>query len=92
MGIEIGKYWFSEHYERQPADSPVDFVSRDGATILEVQAKPQGMRGLYSGLVQLAVSLSQRPEVRTGVIIMDGSRISAERIPSQLIDVLPRIN
>ncbi|MDB4533159.1 hypothetical protein N9248_02515 [bacterium] len=83
LGSEIDEHWFSEHYQHEPADSPVDFVSRDGATILEVQAKPQGMRGLYSGLMQLAVSLSQRPEARTGVLVMDGSRISKERISNE---------
>jgi len=83
LDSEIDEHWFSEHYRHEPADSPVDFVSRDGATILEVQAKPQGMRGLYSGLMQLAVSLSQRPDARRGVLVMDGSRISKERIAKE---------
>jgi hypothetical protein len=87
LGSKIDESWFSEHYQHEPADSPVDFVSRDGATIIEVKAMPQGMRGMYTGLMQLAVSLSQRPEARMGVLIIDGSRISQERISSEWVQL-----
>ena len=74
---------FSDQFQDEPADSSVDFVSHDGSTILEVQAKPQGIRGMYTGLMQLALGLSQRPESHLGVLVIDSSRISKERLTSE---------
>lgn len=72
--------WFSEFFTAEHSDCAVDFVSRDRSTILEVQSKPQGMRGMYSGLLQVASELDRRPEANLGCLAINTTRIASERV------------
>jgi hypothetical protein len=58
----------------------VDYVARDGRTVVEVKKAPQGTRGLYSGAMQLALSLSNQPEIERACLVLMISRLSMDRL------------
>lgn len=61
----------------------VDYVSRDGTTAVEVRQSASGSRGLYAGLLGLAIFLQQRPEVERGCLVLLGSRFSLDRVKEE---------
>jgi hypothetical protein len=61
----------------------IDFASRDGRTVVDVQLSPQGMRGVYAGLMSLGLFLSRAPSVSRGYLLLDASRLSKERLLRQ---------
>src|SRR5438128_710237 len=58
----------------------IEFASRDGRTVVNVQLRPQGMRGVYAGLMSLGLFLSRVPSVNRGCLLLDATRLSKERL------------
>lgn len=58
----------------------VDYISRDGRTVVDVQKAAQGIRGLYSGVMQLALLLTDRPEIHRACLVLIASRLSMDRV------------
>jgi len=72
--------WWDREFQPAPSDSGVDFVSRDGNLLIEVQIKPQGMRGFYAGVMRLALELESRPDAERGCLVIDASNLSFKRL------------
>lgn len=76
---EVQIRWERE-FEPAPASSGVDFVSRDGRILIELQDKPQGMRGFYAGVMRLALELDRRPDAEIGCLVIQASKLSMSRL------------
>lgn len=75
--------WWQREFSPTRAGEPIDYVARDGRTVVEVQKAPQGTRGLYSSVMQLALSLSNRPEIERACLVLMVSRLSMDRLRSE---------
>ena len=74
--------WWSKEF-LAPPNGNVDFISRDGLTAVEVLKSVSGSRGIYAGLMDLAIFLVQRPDIEKGCLVVLGSRLSFERIKEE---------
>ena len=75
------QWWMNEFSATRSGH--VDYISRDGMTAVEVRRSASGSRGLYAGLMGLAIFLQQRPEVERGCLVLLGSRLSLERVKEE---------
>ena len=53
---------------------------RDGRAVVKVEKSLQGTRGLYSGAMELALFLSDRPEIDRACLVLTTSRLSMDRL------------
>jgi len=67
----------------RPAEGPVDYLSRDGKTAVEVQRATNGTRGLYSAVMQLATYLEQNPSVEQVCLVLNLTRMSLSRLKEE---------
>lgn len=72
--------WWEREFQSAPSDSGVDFISRDGNLLIELQVKPQGMRGFYAGVMRLALELQSWPDAERGCLIIEASNLSLKRL------------
>ena len=74
------KEWWEHEFKSVSSPSSIDFMSRDGTLLLEVQRKPQGMRGFYAGTLRLAIELERYRNAETACLIIDASNLSLKRL------------
>ena len=75
--------WWDEHF--LPAGKARDdrFLSRDGTAVVEVQQSPQGLRGLYAGVVRLALAVERDPTLKRACLVVDTTDLSLDRLQSE---------
>ena len=73
-------WWLAEF---SPADGPMDYLSRDGKTAVEVQRAIYGSRGLYSAVLQLAIYLEQNSSVEQVCLVLNRTRMSLSRLKEE---------
>lgn len=74
-------WWLSEF---SPAGGgPVDYLSRNGRTAVEVRQSTFGSRGLYSAVMQLAIYLEQNPGVERACLVLSRTRMSLPRLQEE---------
>lgn len=81
----------STHLDTEDASDFV-FENTDGLVIVEVKNSSEGVRGLYNGLMELAVALSRRPEARRAYLVLQNPRISSDRLRQEWKAVSSVIN
>ena len=72
--------WWEQEFHPVKGQEGIDFVSQDGKTVVDVQLGPQGMRGVYAGLMSLGLFLARVPSVNRGCLIIEANRLSKERL------------
>jgi DNA-binding transcriptional ArsR family regulator len=75
--------WWKRHFDPAPKSSHVDFVSRDGQSIVEIKGKPQGTRGLYEATLQLAIEINRSNRVRHAYLVLNARPLTLDRIMSE---------
>jgi hypothetical protein len=71
--------WWREEFTPLSGDADLGYIARDGRTAVEVK-NATGIRGLYSVAMQLALSLSDRPEIKQACLVLRISRLSMDRV------------
>lgn len=64
-------------------DDRIDYVSDDHRTVIELKQSSPGVRGLRTGLLQLARFLDEHPSVERGCLLLNRSRLSRERLQEE---------
>ena len=72
--------WWLQEFSPHRGVHKVDYVSRDGKTLVGIQRQPMGVRGLRNGAMRLALSITGRPEIKQACLVLVGSRLSRERL------------
>jgi hypothetical protein len=72
--------WWQDQFSPLKGGEPVDYIARDGRTVVKVPKAPQGTRGLYSGVMELALFLSDRPEIDRACLVLTSARLSMDRL------------
>jgi DNA-binding MarR family transcriptional regulator len=75
--------WWDEHFLPHGKAKDSDFVSRDGTTIVEVKKRLQGLRGLYAGVMELALALNRNPVLKRACLVIDATDVSLNRLQSE---------
>lgn len=74
-------WWLAEF---SPAGGgPVDYLSRDGKTAVELQQATYGRRGLYSAVMQLSIFLERNPSVEKACLVLSRTRMSLPRLQEE---------
>ena len=72
--------WWRDEF-RPANDLPgIDHVSRDGKTVVKIDRHPQGMRGVYAGIMRLSLFVAQEPSVRRACFIINAAGLSRDRL------------
>lgn len=79
--------WWQQEFSSPERGEPVDYIARDGRTVVEVQKGAQGTRGLYSGVMQLALLLADRPEIKRACLVLMTSRLSMDRVRHEWMNI-----
>lgn len=79
--------WWQQEFSPSERDDPVDYIARDGRTVVQVQKAPQGTRGLYNGVMQLALLLSDRPEIKRACLVLMIPRLSMDRVRHEWMNI-----
>jgi hypothetical protein len=58
----------------------VDYQSRDGKWVANLEKKIQGVRAFYSAVMRLVIYLERNPAVEKGCVVLRGTRMSRERV------------
>jgi hypothetical protein len=80
MDQQIHDTWWRDEFSPLKQGGFGGYVSTNGRIVIEVQRAPQGARGLYSGMMQLALLAADRPEVDTACLVLIVSRLSMDRL------------
>src|SRR5438552_18803940 len=75
--------WWKEEFIPGSGPRELDYVSRDRTTIIEVKESPQGLRGLYSGVMQLALAVEKEPAVEQACLVIYVEGLSLERLKTE---------
>ena len=79
--------WWQHEFFPPKAGEAVDYVSRNGRIVVEVQKAPQGTRGLYGGVMQLALFLADRPDIERACLVLMISRLSMDRLRREWMNI-----
>ncbi|NQT36314.1 MAG: hypothetical protein HQ581_02430 [Planctomycetes bacterium] len=80
MAASITDRWWQKEFSPERGRHDIDFVSRDGSVVVELQVKANGIRSLYAGLMKLAVYLAENPSTQRGCLVLIRTRISPVRL------------
>ncbi len=72
--------WWQNQFSPPKSGETVDYISRNGQRVVKVQKAAQGTRGLYSGTMELALFLSDRPEIERACLVLMIPRLSMDRL------------
>ncbi len=72
--------WWRDEFSPASGRGRIHFVSRDGKTVVDVERSPQGMRGLYAGIMRLALFAAHEPTLKQACLVIDATRLSRERL------------
>jgi hypothetical protein len=86
MKTQRKRPWETE-FRTTERDERVDLVSRDGTTAVEFQDRPQGLRGLYSGVMRLALYCVEKPSLRRACLVINANQLSKERLAREWSDI-----
>lgn len=65
------------------SNGPIDYLSLDGETAIEVKGDVQGSRSLYAAVMQLALYLERNGKVRRACLVLIQDRMSLQRIKDE---------
>ncbi|MEI8375790.1 MAG: hypothetical protein WCJ35_23455 [Planctomycetota bacterium] len=71
--------WWREEFTPLNGGDEFGYVSKDGRTVVGVK-NATGIRGLYSVAMQLALALSDKPEIKRACLVLRLSRLSLGRV------------
>ena len=66
-----------------PANSKIDYESRDRKWVFEFQKKPQGIRGFHIGVVRLALELRSNPKGIRGCLVINAEDLTENRLRNE---------
>ena len=79
--MTLNDWWLKEF---SPAgDGPIDYLSQDGKTAVEVQRVIYGSRGLHSAVMQLAIFLERNLAVQRACLVLNQTRMSLPRLKQE---------
>lgn len=79
MAHPTNDLWWREEFTPLSGDTDLGYIARDGRTVVQVK-NATGIRGLYSVAMQLALSLSDKPEIKRACLVLRISRLSLDRV------------
>ena len=80
--------WWDEHFQPAGKSAGFDYVSFDGTVVVDVKERPQGLRGLYAGVMQLALAVEKEPSLKWACLVVNTAGLSLDRIGSEWKNIL----
>ncbi len=78
--------WWQSHFKpyrfSEGLGEPIelDYVSKHGDVAIKIKQSNQGMQEFHSGITQLALALSQGPNIKKACLVFVSTKISADRV------------
>lgn len=79
--------WFEQQFQPCPEGSEYDFVSRDQRYGIELVRSTRGVADLHAGIVRLATTVVNQPQVSYGCLVFRAGRISPTRLQREWSNV-----
>lgn len=78
--------WWQRHFVSYASDKErgseyaIDFISRDGSSVVQMEQSLRGFREFYAGIVRLSLFLDEHPKVKKAYQIFISRKISPDRM------------